>query len=199
MIQTVDTKGLSCPQPVILTRKALQKHNALKVIVDNTTSLENVKRLAEKEGCNIETEDKGDGSYHLILTRDAAGAAIEASKSESPATTAGPTVIVISEDRMGRGNDELGYVLIRAFFHTLLEIENLPDMIIFYNTGVRLTEDNSEVIDDLRELENLGVEILICGTCTNYLEISDRVSVGTISNMYDIATYMTGAGRLVTP
>ena len=111
----------------------------------------------------------------------------------------GATVLVISEDRMGRGNDELGYVLIRGFLHTLLEIDHQPDTSIFYNTGVKLTINDSEVIEDLKSLENLGIEILVCGTCTNYFEITEQVAAGSISNMYDIATRMSEAARLIMP
>ena len=108
-------------------------------------------------------------------------------------------VVAISSDRMGRGNDELGYVLIRSFIHTLLTLNPLPDTIIFYNTGVKLAARDSEVIDDLKQLEEAGTSILVCGTCTNYFGISNVLGAGSISNMYDIANTMAGAGRLITP
>jgi len=100
---------------------------------------------------------------------------------------------------MGRGNDELGYVLIRSFIHTLLTLNPLPDTIIFYNTGVKLAVRDSEVLDDLKQLEEAGTSILVCGTCTNYFAISDTLGVGCISNMYDITSIMGGAGRLIMP
>ena len=78
-------------------------------------------------------------------------------------------------------------------------MEPLPDTIIFYNTGVKLTVKDSDVIDDLRQLEKAGVTILICGTCTNYFNISNDLGAGAISNMYDIASTMAAAGRLITP
>jgi selenium metabolism protein YedF len=100
---------------------------------------------------------------------------------------------------MGRGDDELGYVLIRSFIHTLLTLNPLPDTILFYNTGAKLAARDSEVLDDLKQLEKAGVSILVCGTCTNYFGISDTLGAGSISNMYDIASTMAGAGRLITP
>jgi selenium metabolism protein YedF len=100
---------------------------------------------------------------------------------------------------MGRGNDELGYVLIRSFIHTMLSLEPLPQTVIFYNTGVKLTVRDSEVLDDLKELEQKGIAVLVCGTCLNYFGISKDLSVGVISNMYDIASIMAAAGRLVVP
>jgi selenium metabolism protein YedF len=144
----------------------------------------------------MHTDKKEDGAFQIRLTREA-GKSPAASFDVTCAT--GPLVIAISSDRMGRGNDELGYVLIRGFIHTILSLEPLPQTIIFYNTGVKLTIKDSEVLDDLKELEQKGVTILACGTCLNYFGISQVLSVGVISNMYDIASTMAGAGRLIVP
>ena len=100
---------------------------------------------------------------------------------------------------MGRGNDELGDVLMRAFLHTICLEKAKPDVLIFYNTGVKLTVQGSEVLDDLKEMAAAGVELLVCGTCLNYFEIKDQLAVGIVSNMYDIAQTMSRAGRLLTP
>jgi intracellular sulfur oxidation DsrE/DsrF family protein len=70
---------------------------------------------------------------------------------------------------------------------------------IFYNTGVKLAIQGSEVLDDLKELASAGVEMLVCGTCLNYFEIKDKLAAGTVSNMYDIAGIMSRAGRLLVP
>lgn len=198
MPETVHAAGLPCPEPVIRTRKALQQHDAVDVIVDNETARENVTRLAEKEGCTITAASQPDGTWVLSLTKTGVVKEVKG-QAESTPPAKGKTVVVISEDRMGRGNDELGYVLIRGFIHTLLELYTLPDTLIFYNTGVKLITDDSEVIEDLKEMESRGIELLVCGTCTNYFEITDKVSTGTISNMYDIASKMTEAARLVMP
>ena len=100
---------------------------------------------------------------------------------------------------MGRGNDELGAVLIRAFMHTIAGQAEKPDVMIFYNTGVKLALQESEVLDDLKELAAAGVEMLVCGTCLNYFEAKDRLGVGVVSNMYDIVGTMSKAGRLINP
>jgi selenium metabolism protein YedF len=100
---------------------------------------------------------------------------------------------------MGRGNDELGHVLMRSFVHTLLTLDPLPEALIFYNTGVKLTVKDSEVLDDLKKIEASGVSILVCGTCLNYFGISGDLACGIVSNMYDITSSMAAAGRLVIP
>ena len=196
MAKIIDAKGLACPQPVLLTKKALEEENTVTVLVDNEPAVENIKRLGTNMGYTLQTEKQEDGTFLIHLSREA-GESVAAPLDVSCA--AGPLVIVISSDRMGRGDDELGYVLIRSFIHTMLSLEPLPQTLIFYNTGVKLTVKDSEVIDDLRELEKAGVTILICGTCANYFGISNNLGVGAISNMYDITSTMAGAGRLVVP
>ena len=100
---------------------------------------------------------------------------------------------------MGKGNDELGGILTRTFIHTLCEQKTRPDKIIFYNTGVKLAARGSEVVDDLRRLEADGAELLICGTCAKYFNMTENLGAGKISNMHDISEAMCNAGRLITP
>ena len=111
----------------------------------------------------------------------------------------GPFVMVFSADQMGRGEDELGDILIRSFIHTVCQQGIRPDKIIFYNTGVKLTAKDSAVVDDLRQLAEAGSELLLCGTCVNYFGLSENIGVGIVSNMHDIAEIMCSAGRLVMP
>jgi len=113
-------------------------------------------------------------------------------------TPAGPLVLVVPGETMGRGEEELGGVLVRTFFHTLSEVAPTPDTIIFYNVGVRLVLDDSPVLEDLKGLSERGVEMLACGTCLKYLEAAERVAVGEVSNMYTIAERKLAAGRVVT-
>lgn len=196
MRKTIDAKGLACPQPVLLTKKELEKENEVTVIVDNEAAVENIKRLGKSMGCTLQTERKDDGTFQIHISRKEE---VHAAAPLDMSCNAGPLVVAISSDRMGRGNDELGYVIMRSFIHTMLSLEPLPHTIIFYNTGVKLTVKDSEVLDDLKELERKGVVIIVCGTCTNYFGISHNLGVGTISNMYDIASAMASAGRLIIP
>jgi selenium metabolism protein YedF len=201
-IKIVNATGLACPQPVVLAKQAIETNEKVKVIVDNDTALENVKRLGTKLGCDVKVEKKSDGNYEIDLTRKAGAPVSNQNSSVScnaSVASSGPFVIVCSEDKMGRGNDELGSVLIRAFLHTICLQKEKPDVMIFYNTGVKLTLQGSDVLEDLKELAADGVEILVCGTCLNYFEVKNKLSVGVVSNMYDIAGTMSKASRLLTP
>jgi selenium metabolism protein YedF len=98
---------------------------------------------------------------------------------------------------MGRGDAELGHILIRGFFHTLGEVEPLPDTIIFFNSGVKLVVEDSPVLEDLQNLCGRGIEILACGTCLGHYDLKDKIAVGEVSNMYTIAETMLGAGKVI--
>ncbi len=109
------------------------------------------------------------------------------------------TVVVITGDHMGKGNDELGAVLMKSFFHSLVELEKRPDTIIFYNTGVWLATNKSDIVEDLIKLESMGVEMLICGTCINFFNIADEIGTGKSSNMHEILKRISDAGKLIMP
>lgn len=192
MIEKIDARGLSCPQPVILTKKALEGHNEIIVTVDNENARENVRRMAQSLGCEVKIEP-GQGEFHIHIIR---GCSFEATET-GPDTDSKRPVVVISSDTMGRGNEELGGVLMKSFIHTLIETSPRPDTMIFLNTGVKQTVTGSDVIEDLQMLSDSGVKILVCGTCLNFLEIKDSLCVGIVSNMYDIAGTMLRAKHLV--
>ena len=69
MAKTVDARGLSCPQPVILARKAIQAGEfPVEVLVETVTSRENVRRAAEKLGCQVAVEEMGD-EFKLTVSK----------------------------------------------------------------------------------------------------------------------------------
>lgn len=96
------------------------------------------------------------------------------------------TVVVISADHMGEGDEELGRILIKGFIFALTQQEHLPSTILFYNGGARLTCEDSASLEDLKNLASLGVEILTCGTCLNHYGLTDKLAVGDVTNMYVI-------------
>ncbi len=195
-MKVVDARGLPCPQPVLLTRDALRESDEVTTIVDSDTARHNVTRMAEKAGYTVRAEKRGDGIY-LHITRRAVSAA--EAPAPAPAPSAGPLVLVIPAEFMGRGeHDELGQILMRGFLHTLNECSPLPDVVIFFNSGVKLVVEGSPVLEDLRTLEQQGVQILACGTCLGYYGLKEKVAVGEVSNMLTIAETMLQAGRVVS-
>ena len=197
MTEVIDARGLACPQPVIQTRKAMQQQDQLVTLVDSEISVTNVSRMASRAGWQVNVVPQGE-EYRIELAKWQVSAQPQPLAVGKIEGVTGPLILVISSDTMGRGDAELGHILIRAFFHTLGEVEPLPHTILFFNAGVKLACEGSAVLDDLRALENDGVEILVCGTCLGYYEIKDKLVVGQVSNMYDIAEAMLTAGKVVS-
>jgi selenium metabolism protein YedF len=195
MATMVDARGLACPHPVIQTRKAMQQDDQVVTLVDNETSLANVSRMAQKAGWQVDVAAMSEGfRIELVKTSALQAEPLPVGKAE---LSSGPLVLVVPSDVMGRGEEELGNLLVRGFFHTLGEVEPLPQTIIFFNTGVKLACENSPALDDLCNLEAEGIEILACGTCLDYLGLTEKLAVGQVSNMYDIAETMLNAGKVV--
>jgi selenium metabolism protein YedF len=192
----VDARGLACPQPVIQTRKAMQHADQILTLVDSETSVTNVSRMAEKAGWQVNVVPEG-GEFRIELNKGAESAQPAPLPVGKAELVQGPLVLVVASDMMGRGDAELGRILIHGFFHTLGEVEPLPQTVIFLNTGVKLACKGSQVLGDLCALEAEGAEILACGTCLNYFNLTDKLAVGRVSNMYDIAEMMLGAGKVV--
>lgn len=191
MNQEIDARGRACPQPVIMAKKAIEENGDCIVIVDNEAARENVCRMAGALGCTVDVKQVGTDSYIHIAGNNE-------KKTVPPVEpSTGPSVVVFPGDQMGRGDDELGSVLIRAFIHTVGETSPRPDVMIFFNSGIKLTTEGSEVLDDLQVLERQGMRMLVCGTCLDYFNLKDSIRVGIISNMYDIAETMLSAGRVV--
>ena len=92
-------------------------------------------------------------------------------------------VFLIQSEGLGRGDEQLGQLLMSNFFRLLGENEDKPKTIIFWNAGARLLCEGSPVLERLKRLEEQGVELLACGTCLEYFELNDKLTVGKPTNM----------------
>lgn len=183
--KTVDGRGLSCPKPVIETKKALEnlKDEGLITLVDNEIAVENVKKLLTKLNYTYEVNTKDD--YFEIKTVNKKEITTEEPIKKEEILL--DKSILITSNSIGKGDETLGQVLIKGYIYTLSEMDALPKYIMFVNSGVKLTTEGSESIADLKVLEDRGVEILSCGTCLDYLNIGlDQLAVGSVTNMYTI-------------
>lgn len=180
----IDCKDLACPEPVLRTKKALEglgEDAILEVELNSVSSIENCKRFAMNQGCDVRFEEQ-DGMTLLTIVK---GYPCDIVPSPPKPGKLAKTLF-IKHDRIGNG--ELGKQLMLGFLKTTLEFEELPENIICVNEGVLLTtqEENREIIDVLKELETRGVAIFSCGLCMNYLGIEpDALQVGEIGNAYD--------------
>ena len=191
----VDAVGQTCPVPVIMTKKALKevKEGIVEVSVDNRTSKENIEKFAKEMGYETSIRER-EGIFFISITKND-----QLSINNTLPSNDNNTVIVISSDKMGEGENDLGETLMKAFIYTLTEIENLPKTILFYNKGVLLTTTNENTIKDLKSLENKGVQILSCGACLNFYNVENSLKVGTVTNMYTIIDKQIKATKVIKP
>ena len=109
------------------------------------------------------------------------------------------TGVAIGSDRMGEGSEELGHILMKSFIFALTQLDDLPDKILFYNGGAKITIEGSESLEDLKNLEEQGVEIMTCGTCLDYYGIKDKLAIGSVTNMYSIVETLQSAMNVIRP
>lgn len=196
MRKELDCLGMDCPLPVIEAKKALAELEEgvwLDILADGTTQEQNLLRMAENRGWKAESEKKED--HYVISIQKGAEVSEEEMASQGHS---GKVVIAIGSDKMGRGdNDELGHILMKSFIYSVTQMDPLPEAIIFYNSAVKITTEESEMLEDLKRLEQGGVEIISCGTCLNHLGLAENLKVGIVSNMYEILEVQMKAGHVI--
>lgn len=214
MMITVNAMGDICPIPVVKTKKALGELNGpgeIEVLVDNETAVKNVTKMARSSGAEAESEQLGDKQYRVLITvgedaaeklKSAKSPAVQPQGQTQQEAAAGcrtcvGTVVAVGSDRMGEGSEELGHILIKSFIFALTQLDDLPDKILFYNGGAKLTVEGSESLEDLKTLEEQGVEIMTCGTCLDYYRIKDKLAIGGVTNMYSIVETLQSAMSVI--
>lgn len=147
MEHIIDCKGLKCPQPVINTKKYFDsiKEGTATVIVDNDVAKNNLLKFAKGSGFDSAAKQK-DNLYYITITKNS-------DSCESVDFKSKKLTIVISSNKLGVGNDELGTTLMKSYLYALTESSNLPADLIFLNGGVKLTTEGSDSLDNLKALE----------------------------------------------
>ena len=107
------------------------------------------------------------------------------------------TLIQVSNNGMGQGDEELGLKLIANYFRLLIQEEKLPQIITFYNSGVKLICENSPVIETLKQIEAKGVKLIACKTCLDFFNLSNKIKVGIAGTMIDIITLQSAADKVI--
>ena len=198
MTKALDCRGLACPAPVLQTKEIIEKHSPdkVRIIVDNEAAKQNVSRFLGTQRFDITVEKKGT-DFHVIGT--ASGAPVNKITSTAPAVDQGKKkiMVMVATDRMGYGDDELGAKLMISFIKTLKEMGEELWRLVFVNNGVKLTIPDSEVLPVLKELEQEGIYILVCGTCLTHFNLMDQKKVGETTNMLDIVTAMQLADKVI--
>ncbi|MDR0382877.1 MAG: sulfurtransferase-like selenium metabolism protein YedF [Spirochaetaceae bacterium] len=210
-MKTLDMRGQPCPIPVVKAKKTLagQNENGVAVLVDNIVAVQNLEKMAKGTGCGfsyVEEEATGTPLYRVIIVKDAAADLSAYEPQEAAGVTVvtaaekdgkGP-VVLITADSMGRGEEELGRLLIKGFIFSLTQLNPPPEAVVFLNGGARLTTEGANTVPDLKTLEDKGTGIYTCGTCANYYKLTDRLAVGSVVDMMNIASRLGKASAVIT-
>jgi selenium metabolism protein YedF len=197
MTKEIDARGLSCPAPVLQTKDVVENEapSSVNVLVDNEAASQNVTRFLESQNYSVSVEQEG-ADFRVAGKQEG-----KAAVTEDPAASADleqkKIMVMVTTDRIGHGNDELGIKLMAAFLKTLKEMGDELWQLVLLNNGVKLSVEGSEVLPSLKELEESGVSILVCGTCLTHFNLLDKKQVGETTNMLDIVTAMRLAYKVI--
>ena len=203
---TVNAIGDTCPLPVVKAKNAIKElggSGVVEVLVDNEIAVQNLAKMAQQKGYGMKSKKVSAAEFHVTLEVGEAAAATGVEDIPEVCAVAPACkkniVVAINSARMGHGHDELGTVLMKGFIFALTQQDELPTTVLFYNGGANLTIEGSASLEDLKNLEAQGVEIMTCGTCLNYYNVSDKLAVGEVTNMYAIVEKLTQADLVVMP
>lgn len=193
----VNAKGLACPQPVVLTKKAFDdlQEGEILVLVDSDVARDNVVRLARNQGYTSKVENKMDG-VQISIVKHACILPASEQKGTAPAQADEEIVYLFDSDYIGT-NMELGKVLVNGFLNAILSLPHSKGAVILISNGVRLATDGSYALEVLSKISDKGFTILICGTCLDFFKIRSNVRVGTVSNAIEILERMTKASKTI--
>ena len=200
----VNALGEQCPIPVVKATRALREMTepgTLEILVDNETAVQNLLRMAAGNHLAAVTEKRGEKEFavRMEVTAPVGGAPIEELEMTCTVPAVGDFVVAVDTDVMGRGSEELGRTLMKGFLFAVSQLPVPPKTMLFYNGGAKLTTEGSDSLEDLKKLEEQGVEVLTCGTCLNYYGLTEKLAVGSVTNMYTIVEKLAGAGKVVKP
>ena len=201
-MKEVDCRGLACPGPVVACSRLVKEEapSALAVLVDNAAAVENVSRFLRTSGYAVASERREESLWRIRASRDG-GSASDAAPQSQPAPSAprGKTLVLITTETLGRGDDTLGARLMDNFLATLPELGDALWRIVLLNGGVRLAARPGKALDSLKALEADGVSILVCGTCLDFYQLLEKRAVGQTTNMLDVVSSLALADKVIRP
>ncbi|MGG7175948.1 sulfurtransferase-like selenium metabolism protein YedF [Clostridium paraputrificum] len=197
MSKNIDARGKNCPMPVIMAKKEIDNGGKFFTVqVDNKIAVENLKKFASSQGFQV-TVEEGNGDFNIKFSNGCEECEEILAKVENRKPI-GDWCVFVNKNTIGVGNEELGQSLMKMFLYTISESDDYPKHILFMNDGVKVPTMNEQAIEDLKKLENIGVNLLVCGACLNFYELENKLSVGKVSNMYEILEAMKSSSKVIT-
>ncbi|QSX05197.1 sulfurtransferase-like selenium metabolism protein YedF [Sedimentibacter sp. zth1] len=196
-MKIINAEKLNCPQPLILTKNALEEENNIQIIVDNEIASQNIIKFCKKMNFKFNIEEK-ENKFYINITKENNNTKCDVENKTNSKIDINNKVYFIESDKLGSGSDELGKLLMKGFIYTITQVKPYPEHIIFLNSGVKIACENSDSIDDLNKLIQCGTKIVSCGTCLDYYQLTKKLKVGEISNMYDIVEIISSSNDVIT-
>ena len=189
----IDCRNLACPEPVIRTKNALdglKVGEKLEILVNSIAPKENISRFLKNQNVEFSVEQNGaetkitavKGEFKLELTNFDEFVCEITPKTKK-------TVIYLNEEYAGSG--DVGVSLLAKFLGALLQVEK-PEYVICVNNAVKMTTNRAHPsFKPLKDLEAAGVKILSCGSCLEAYKLVSDLSVGEMSNAYEVMQILT--------
>ncbi len=211
MSESIDLRGLTCPEPVLRTKRMFDDQSVRKVaaLVDDQVCVNNLSRLSRslkakitilsKEGYFEVIIERGDSSTQSTDSpkRQATSAVLPASSPAAAKRTG--DVIFLTKDKFGEGDPEFSRTLLNLFLQSALEAGHQPRAVLMANSAVRLLAADSPALKVLQDFKSNGCEVLACGLCVEYYGLKDQIANEQITNMFAIVEYLFAADKVLSP
>jgi len=188
-MKEIDCRGLSYLRIIREIKKyfnSIGEGEAI-LIVGSELGRANVIRYATHKGYQVDQDDEENRFYIKVEKRGC----LEVEEDENIFS------VLVSSDKIGYGDEELGEILMSEYFEALNECEKLPKEILFLSSGVKLFHKDSNSLKDIRMLYQKGVVILINDTSLDYYNLKENITFGEIANMYDMVIAMKKSQKLI--
>lgn len=201
MNKNIDLRGLVCPEPILRTKKLLDDSTVEKVeaLVESEINVNNLTRLARSLKLKISAQPQDD---HFKVTIERRGDMEAEAKSEHAASTTANevgTVVFLSKDKFGDGDQDFSVNLMNVFLQTMLDAGHMPRAILMANTAVRLMDSDASTHKVLQDFKERGCEVLACGLCVEFYGLKGKVPKEQITNMFAICEFLMAADKVITP
>ena len=189
----IDCRNLACPEPVIRTKNALdglKVGEKLEILVNSIAPKENISRFLKSQNVEFSVEQNG---AETKITAVKGESKLELANFDEFVCEITPktkkTVVYLNEEYAGSG--DVGVSLLAKFLGALLQVEK-PEYVICVNNAVKMTTNRAHPsFKPLKDLEAAGVKILSCGSCLEAYKLVSDLSVGEMSNAYEVMQILT--------
>ena len=190
----IDCRNLACPEPVIRTKNALESLKVgekLEILVNSIAPKENISRFLKNQKVEFSIEQNG---AETKITAVKGESKLELANFDEFVCEITPkakkAIVYLNEERAGSG--DVGVNLLAKFLGALLQVENKPEYVICVNNAVKMTTNRAHAgFKPLKDLEAVGVKILSCGSCLEAYKLVSDLSVGEMSNAYEVMQILT--------